>query len=549
MSAETSVQKFNLKTRIVLFSALTLLVTLSIFSFMNLRSKAQDIQQAIDVRLMTAAQAVSRILGEDYFSLDHKEGLVPLDQYQHNTIFLGNYAKDVGLAYVYAMTVRDDQVVFVADGALAEEVADDSYSHYMQVYSDASPAVMETWRTQTPQTDEYTDSYGTFRSIFIPYTAPNGNRYVFGADMATTDVAAMMQQARFSELGLLLFFLLLGVTLSWLFASVIVGRIRGITVQIQKVADTRDFTLRLEARSSDEMGLMTQSLNRLLDSLRTAIAEARASANDNLQLAQQFETSSIQMNEHLESSVRHVTDVSGHADSIAQQATESASNARRVRTEIEESGSQISQARVELDRMVSGIQKNAEFSRELVVELNELLQHAQKIGSVLNMIISVSDQTNLLALNASIEAARAGDQGRGFAVVADEVRSLANKSKDTLGESNRIIDEVVEGIDRVAQRITASHQRADALVASSREALQAIDNTVQLMQRLRQEVTVAARGADEIREAVEDISRDMALIETAVKQSAECAVEIKTEATRMEEQSTALAERLHRFQT
>ena len=49
--------------------------------------------------------------------------------------------------------------------------------------------------------------------------------------------------------------------------------------------------------------------------------------------------------------------------------------------------------------------------------------------------------------------------------------------------------------------------------------------------------------------AVEDISRDMALIETAVKQSAECAVEIKTEATRMEEQSTALAERLHRFQT
>ena len=52
------------------------------------------------------------------------------------------------------------------------------------------------------------------------------------------------------------------------------------------------------------------------------------------------------MNEHLESSVRHVTDVSGHADSIAQQATESASNARRVRTEIEESGSQISQARL-----------------------------------------------------------------------------------------------------------------------------------------------------------------------------------------------------------
>lgn len=549
MHPAANAYRFSLKTKIVLLSVITNLLTLSVFTFYTFQNKSSEVQKGVDARLMTAAHALPRILGDGYFARHLDENSVALDEYKRNTVYLGEYAAETGLAYVYAMTVRDDKVVFVADGSSAEEVANDDYSHYLQDYTDASPAVLAAWHSQQPQSDEYKDSYGTFRSLFLPYTAQDGNRYIIGADIAITDLANLTRKALIAQLGLLLLIVLAGTLLSWFFANVIANFIKSVTSQIHAIAESRNFTLRIDSTSRDEIGAMAGSMNSLIDVLRQTISETRTSAADNLQTARQFEMTATTMNSHLDNSVTHITDVSRHADSISLQATDSASNARQLSTEIETSGNQISQARIELDLMVSGINQNADFSRQLVTELNELLQDAQKIGSVLNMIGTISDQTNLLALNASIEAARAGDQGRGFAVVADEVRSLANKSKDTLGQSHRIIEKVVAGIDRVAQRITASRERADQLAASSQEALESIDATVQLMQKLRGEVTVSAKGADDICQAVMDISRDIEVIESALNQSADNAREIRSEAAKLEYQSTTLFEKVNAFQT
>ncbi len=549
MSQTAATYRFSLRARIVLLSLLTNLVTLGVFTYYTFHNKSAEIEKGIDARLLTAALALPRILGEDYFLLRHEPDAVALADYERNTVLLGDYAAASGLTYLYALTVGDDGIRFVADGSSAAEVANGSYSHYLEDYPDASPAVLEAWRSQTPQTDEYTDSYGTFRSIFVPYSATNGNRYIIAADINLAAVTGMMSDALVAQLSLMLLVLIAGTLFSWFVARLIADRIRTVTEDVRGIASSRDLTRRVGSRSRDEVAAMAASLNTLLDVIRQAIGETRGSAADNLGMARQFEASAVSMNTHLDTSIKHVAEVSRHAETITRQASESASNARLLRTEIESSGTQIGKAHVELGAMVAGIHQNAEFSRALVSELNELLRDAQKIGSVLSMIVTVSDQTNLLALNASIEAARAGDQGRGFAVVADEVRSLANKSKDTLGESNRIIDKVVAGIDRVAQRITASHERADSLATSSREALQSINDTVQLMQKLRAEVTVSADGADDICRAVNQISGDLERIEASLHHSAESARTIHGEADKLERQSNGLFDKVNTFRT
>ncbi|WP_248284592.1 methyl-accepting chemotaxis protein, partial [Pseudomonas urethralis] len=53
--------------------------------------------------------------------------------------------------------------------------------------------------------------------------------------------------------------------------------------------------------------------------------------------------------------------------------------------------------------------------------MQHLAGESQRIGSILDVIKSVSEKTHLLSLNAAIAPARAGEAGRGFPVWADEV--------------------------------------------------------------------------------------------------------------------------------
>src|SRR4029434_8367980 len=95
-----------------------------------------------------------------------------------------------------------------------------------------------------------------------------------------------------------------------------------------------------------------------------------------------------------------------------------------------------------------------EEARKSEKMVGDLVNAAEKIGNVTQMITDIAGQTNLLALKATIEAARAGEAGKGFAVVASEVKSLANQTAKATEE----IAEQIRGI-QAASQTTASAMR------------------------------------------------------------------------------------------
>lgn len=184
-----SLRSFGLQTKILLAFTLVNLISIAAFISYAQYVKAQDIREQMDNRLRAAAHAVPRLLGTDYLERSRSIDGLHEGEYMAQMRNLGQYVQEVELMFAYILQVdASGRAFYLADAASEQEIAAGIYGNHLEEYSDASPAVAKAARSGQAQFDEYTDKYGTFRSIFLPQRTASGQPYVVGVDIPLTSL-------------------------------------------------------------------------------------------------------------------------------------------------------------------------------------------------------------------------------------------------------------------------------------------------------------------------------------------------------------------------
>ncbi|WP_281557272.1 methyl-accepting chemotaxis protein [Thalassomonas sp. RHCl1] len=280
----------------------------------------------------------------------------------------------------------------------------------------------------------------------------------------------------------------------------------------QNAAEHSDLKVRVNYDKSDEVGFAVEAFNSMLGHFSTALKNIEDTAS--LQLGESLKMSEVtednktgilEQSQEINMVATSVTEISASINEVKRHAKEAEEAANDAMNNVKDGTKVVGQTIEEIHSLAD----NAKTTSNV---LSTLEQEGENVGKMLNVIRDIADQTNLLALNAAIEAARAGDMGRGFAVVADEVRTLAQRTQNSTGEIESMINHFQAGTNQAIEVIQVSIEQTKSSVEVANkagESLNQIVEAVNVIQTMNSEIAHAsaeqALAIDNVNESTERI--------------------------------------------
>lgn len=377
-----------------------------------------------------------------------------------------------------------------------------------------------------------------------------------------TETNKAVARARWSVLAWVAGILALVFLVSWLLLQKsVIQPLSRANAFMEKVSGG-DLTGTIVVEARDEIGQMSENLNRMSMQLNAVIKDIARSGATLLDSSSQLGAVSDDFSIKSE-------DTAGRTHSVAAAAEEMSANMASVAAATEEAATNITMVAAATEEMTSNIngivrstEKAQVITRNAVAEarsasekVDELGAAAREIGKVTEAITEISAQTNLLALNATIEAARAGEAGKGFAVVANEIKVLARQTAAATGDITARVHSIQGSTEHTVQQIQQISQVIDEVNAIVMSIFTAVGQQSATTMEIAESIGQASIGIQEVTENVSqvsviagDVAHDIAEVNQASASISAGSGNVKSKADELRHLATQLQAMVSRFQ-
>lgn len=327
-------------------------------------------------------------------------------------------------------------------------------------------------------------------------------------------------------------FIVMGILMT-LVINTIVKPLNLLRESAEEVSDG-DLTKEIPVKSKDEIGLLTNTFNKITKSLKDIIKATTVNANDLnnssqhlsatteqvLAQAENVHTTTQQIAAGMEESSASVEDIDSSINEVT--------FATRTLAKKAKDGNIISQ---EIEVRARKLKSNAQESRKATTAMYLQRQDAilkavekssvvQEIEQMSKVISDIAEKINLLSLNTAIEAARAGEQGRGFAVVAAEVGKLAEQSTKTVSGIAPIIKDVQASVTDLSENAKSILTFIDEEVSLNHELLEKTgDQYMKDSETINNLVQDFVASTEEILSSMEEVTAAIETMSGSIEQS------------------------------
>lgn len=476
----TSIVQFrSIKTKLIAFSLLLLMIPLLILGFISYQQSKSNLETVGKENLKNSVEMTIAMI--EQFNQEVEAGNLSLEEAQEKVkiAILGEKDSEGKRPINKDIKLGDNGYIFVVDqkgmsvahpnieGTNVWDEEDDKGVKYIQEIiakgNEGGGFVSYSW--PLPNSGQLED-----KGVYAE-TDPNWG-WVIGASTYLMDFNKPAQSILKLTLLVIGLAIIVGILIIWQYASSMTKPINQAAQAMERFAEGDLSQESMAIRSRDEIGKLASAMNQMQLRLKDMIHNI-AQASDLINTSSKELTHSAnEVNMGAEQVAITMHELASGAEGQAHHSSALTSLMERFTSDLQETnqhGAHIHQSSVEVLTLTnegsqlmtssnSQMEKIDSIVQNAVEKVKKLDAQAQEISKLVVVIKDIADQTNLLALNAAIEAARAGEHGKGFAVVADEVRKLAEQVAFSVNDITSIVTNIQQDFDVVTNSLEDGYQ-------------------------------------------------------------------------------------------